>query len=210
MAEEVREPDNTISGGWLDEGRIAHRQELFKIYVEPYLNLIFKLCINYSYSRCNVKDNYTEVLANFYRHIETYNPEKSILTWLSVITKRHIVDIEKRRRRIEEADDVVIVEDCSAYDFYEETEVSNNVMGVDNYRSLYNDDILQVLDAMKPIHRDAIILQEAGFTLREIAEIEFEKGTLKSKNIDTIKSRLLCARKYLKQHIDRNGERKTG
>ena len=80
-------------------------------------------------------------------------------------------------------------------------------MGIDNYRELYNDEILSVLDEMKPIHRDAFLLQEAGYSLKEIVEIEHRKGTLKSKNIETVKSRLFLARQYLKKHLTRDGKR---
>ena len=90
---------------------------------------------------------------------------------------------------------------------YDEDSVSGNIMGVDNYRELYNDDILSVLDELKPIHRDVFILQEAGYSLKEIAEIEYQKGTLKSKNVETVKSRLFLARQYLKKHLTRDGER---
>ena len=85
--------------------------------------------------------------------------------------------------------------------------VGSNCMGLDNYRQFYNDDILDVLDSMKSIHRDAILLQEAGYSLKEIADIEFKKGTLKSHNIETVKSRLFLARQFLKKNLTRNGER---
>jgi len=95
-------------------------------------------------------------------------------------------------------------------DVIDDDEISGNVMGVDNYRELYNDDILSILDEMKPIHRDALLLQEAGYSLREIADIEFKKGTLKSKNVETVKSRLFLARQYLKKHLTRDGKRIYG
>ena len=117
MEEEIYD---TSPGGWLEPERVANRHALFKMYVEPYLNLVFKLCINYSYSRHHVEENYNEVLANFYRHIETYDPSKSILTWLHIVTKRHVVELEKRRKRMEDADDMVRIADYQMYDFYEE------------------------------------------------------------------------------------------
>ena len=107
--------------------------------------------------------------------------------------------------------DSVHIEDYSGCDCFDDTDgVSSNVLGVDNYRLYYNDEILQVLDNMKDIHRDALVMQEAGYTLKEIAEEEFRKGRLKSKNIETIKSRLFLARNLLKEHINRDGERRAG
>jgi DNA-directed RNA polymerase specialized sigma24 family protein len=89
-----------------------------------------------------------------------------------------------------------------------EDEPSANEMGIYNYQELYNDDMLSVLDAMKSIHREALLLQEAGYSLKEIAEIEYKKGTLKSHNIETIKSRLFLARQFLKKNLTRDGKRK--
>lgn len=183
------------------------RNSLFEKYVTPYLNMVYKLCINYTYNPANVEENYTEVLVNFYRRIETYDPSRSIHTWLHIVTKRHIAEIERKRKRDDNRDysqDIETFEDCIGND----EGVSGNVMGVENYRELYNDDILSVLDEMKDIHRDAFILQEAGYSLKEIAEIEYKKGTLKSRNIETVKSRLFLARQFLKKHLTRDGKRK--
>ena len=85
--------------------------------------------------------------------------------------------------------------------------VSGNVLGVDNWREHYNSDIIDVLDELKPRHRDALILQEAGYSLKEIAEIEYAKGSLKTPNIETIKSRLRLARQHLKNNINKDGQR---
>lgn len=193
----------------LDPKVAARRNELFQRYVTPFYNMIYKLCIKYSFSSCNVEENYTEVLINFFRRIETYDPSRSIRTWLHICTKRHVFALERKRKNNEiPACDDTDIEGFGGDDFlYDEDSVSSNVMGVDNYRELYNDDILSVLDELKPIHRDVFILQEAGYSLKEIAEIEYQKGTLKSKNVETVKSRLFLARQYLKKHLTRDGER---
>ena len=185
----------------------ARRNKLFNQYVAPFYNMIYKLCIKYSFSSCNVAENYNEVLINFFRRIETYDPKRPIRTWLHICTKRHIFALERKRQSHDipscDDDDVEVFGDEILYD----DEVKGNVMGIDNYRELYNDEILSVLDEMKPIHRDAFLLQEAGYSLKEIVEIEHRKGTLKSKNIETVKSRLFLARQYLKKHLTRDGKR---
>lgn len=187
---------------------IARRNALFQQYVAPFFNMIYKLCIKYSYNSRNVEENYTEVLVNFYRRIETYDPNRPIRTWLHICTKRQVFALERKRQ----AKSLPICNDNGIEGFggepmYDDDEVSGNVMGVENYRELYNDDILAVLDELKPIHRDALILQEAGYSLKEIVEIEYHKGTLKSRNIETVKSRLFLARQYLKKHLTRDGDR---
>ena len=176
MAEEIH---GTIAHPGWDERTIAVRRALFDQYVAPYLNMIYKLCIQYTYNKANVEENYTEVLENFYRRVETYDPSRSILTWLHIVTKRQIADIEKRRTKLANNDDSVHIEDYSGCDCFDDTDgVSSNVLGVDNYRLYYNDEILQVLDNMKDIHRDALVMQEACYTFKEIAEEEFRKGRL--------------------------------
>lgn len=185
----------------------ARRKALFEKYVVPYLNMVYKLCINYTYTPANVEENYTEVLINFYRRIETYDPQKSIHTWLHIVTKRQIMEIERKRKRHENRNYDSDIEE------YSNTAIDDgpswNTMGVDNYTEMYGDDILEVLEEMKSIHRDALILQESGYSLKEIAEIEFKKGTLKSRNIETVKSRLFLARRFLKNNLTRDGKRKT-
>lgn len=191
----------------LDPEVAAKRNELFKKYVTPFYNMIYKLCMKYSYNPQNVEENYTEVLVNFFRRIETYDPNRPLRTWLHICTKRHVFALERKRL----AQDIPICDDAGidafGDDILSDDEIKGNMMGIENYRELYNDEILSVLDSMKPIHRDALLLQEAGYSLKEIVEIEHRKGTLKSKNIETVKSRLFLARQYLKKHLTRDGKR---
>ena len=186
---------------------VARRNALFELYVAPFYNMIYKLCIKYSFSPHNVEENYTEVLVNFFRRVETYDTSRSIRTWLHICTKRQVLALERKRQAKNAfACDDYDVEDLGD-ELFDNDNVSGNAMGVGNYRELYSDDILSVLDELKPIHRDALILQEAGYSLKEIAEIEYNKGTLKSKNVETVKSRLFFARQYLKKHLTRDGDR---
>lgn len=169
--------------------------------------MIYKLCIHYSYSKNNVQENYNEVLINFYRRIETYDPHKSILTWIHIVTKRQIAEIERKRRSYDNRDDGREIEEFC--DIEGEDKAGMGAMDITNYRKFYNDDILALLDSMKEIHRDALLLQQAGYSLKEIADIEYYKGTLQSRNTETIKSRLFFARHFLKEHLTRDGIRKT-
>lgn len=191
----------------LDPAVIKKRNELFQQYVVPYFNMVYKLTMEYSWDLSHVEENYNEVLINFYRGIETYDPNRPIRTWLHIVTKRCVLELERKRHRYEKS------KDCDReIESYEEVlpapdKPSANLMDVTNYRDFYNDDILWVLDKMKPIHRDALMLQEAGYSLKEIADIEYEKGALKSHNIETVKSRLYLARQFMKKYLTRDGKR---
>ena len=189
---------------------IERRNELFQEYVMPYKNMIYKLVMQYSRSMRNVRENYNEVLINFYRGIETYDPSRSIKTWLHICTKRCVFELEKKRAEEEESEQFCDNIDTCQDNIPDTEKPSHKFMSIDNYRDYYNDDILQVLDMMKPIHRDALLLQQAGYSLKEIADIEFKRGTLKSHNIETVKSRLYLARQFMKKYLTRDGERKVG
>lgn len=183
------------------------RRELFKEYVEPYLNMIYKLCIKYTSERANVHENYVEVLTNMYKYIETYNAERPIRTWLHIVTKRCVFDLDDKRHKQNLASRDTPIE--KYVDYGAEEPLSENVMGIENWRNMYSDDVIEALDKLKPIHRDAIILQQAGFKIDEIADIEFEKGHLKNRNIETVKSRLFLARQTLQNLLTRDGKTKV-
>lgn len=185
---------------------IARRTELFNKYVLPFCNMIFKLCKQYSNHPDNVQENYSEVMLNFYRRIETYNPDRPIRAWLHTCIKHQVWACEKKRQSQNKKDCDMDIEDYQD-EILDDDHVSSNILGVDNWREHYSPEILEVIDELKPRHRNALILQEAGYTLREIAEIEFKNGSLRAQNMETIKSRLRFARQYLKRNLTRDGKR---
>lgn len=195
----------SIAGTFSSEASVAIRTDLFNRYVLPHKNLIYALCIRYTFRRDDIADNYNEVLVNFFRYIHTYNPERSIQTWLHIVTKRYVYDLNLRRR-LPTTDDVSIYDLPAGVLTGEDTHT--NSMGMDNYREFYNDDILRALGRLKPIYREALLLQQAGYKLHEIMEITFRNGTLKARNIETVKSRLFLAKQQLRELITRDGEQK--
>lgn len=195
----------------LSEEVARRRRRLFDLYVTPNKNMIYKLCINYSYNLADVEDNYMEVLANIYRYIETYDRKRSLQTWLHIVTKRCVHDCDKKRKRQKDLRDMgEDVENCPDVDAMTDgnESVSWNIMGMDNYRELYNDDILKALDMLKPQYRRALLYQQAGYTVKEIAVMEKENGALDSGNVETVKSRLRIARQELRKTLDRDGRRR--
>lgn len=185
---------------------IARRTALFNKHIQPFINMIYKLCKEYSWSPDNVEENYSEVMMNFYRRIETYDDTRPIRAWIHTCVKHQVWACEKQRQAHNDKDYDNNIEDYEE-ELLADDHISNNVLGVDNWRQLYNSDIVEVLEELKPRHRDALILQESGYSLKEIAEIEYAKGSLKSPNIETIKSRLRLARQHLKNNITKDGQR---
>lgn len=189
----------------------GRRKALFDKYVIPYNRMIYKLVKQYTFKPYNVEENYWEVLTNMYKYIETYDPERSIHTWLHIVTKRCVFDLDQRREKQNEkwSSSYQIEEFASEDNVFDQEGQSSNIMGMENYHKLYNDDILDALKQLKPQYRRALLLQQAGYKLKEIAEIEYTNGALDSKNIETVKSRLLLARRLLQQLLTRDGKRRT-
>lgn len=190
-----------------NEESVRVRTELFNLHVYPHRNLIFKLCIRYTCCPADIDDNYNEVLVNFFKYIESYNSERSIQTWLHIVCKRFIGDLNlKRSIRNKKTDDLDM--NMIANGLLDESEISFNCMGVDNYTQMYNDDILEALARIKPIYREALLLQQAGYKLNEIVDICCKNGSLRSRNIETVKSRIFLAKQQIRKFIDRNGNKR--
>lgn len=190
----------------LKELSVERRTKLFNTFVLPHVNLVYKLCIRYSYSSADVEDNYNEVLINFYKYIESYDPARSIQTWLHIVTKRFIGDMNNKRSQYKTTDDVNVNQ--LADSIIDEDDISGNCMDMSNYPLMYNDDILAALSKIKPIYREALLLQQAGYKLNEIMEISYRNGNLRTKNIETVKSRLFLAKQQMRKLINRDGDRR--
>jgi RNA polymerase sigma factor (sigma-70 family) len=206
MGTKIHCPTEPVSCPESDPEVVARRTALFNKYIKPFINMIFKLVVQYSNSHDNVEENYSEVLVNFYRRIETYDPSRPIRAWIHVCVKHQVWACERQRQIHNNKDYDNDIEDYEE-ELLADDHISSNVLGIDNWRELYSSDIVEVLDELKPRHRDALILQEAGYSLKEIAEIEYAKGSLRTPNIETIKSRLRLARQHLKSNITRDGKR---
>ncbi len=186
------------------EESICERTALFNELILPNLNLVYRLSIQFSSHRQDIDENYNECLANLFRYIHTYDRERSLQNWIYICCKRLIVDLDRRRAAFKTTDDFNPEHIISHY--AEDAErVSGNCMGMNNYKEFYNDDILQALERLNPIYREALLLQQAGYKLEEIMEIALRRGTLATRNIETVKSRLFLAKLKMRQMIDRDG-----
>ena len=188
------------------EETAKRKRELFNQYVIPHKNLIYRLCIKYSYHQTDIEDNYNEVLINSFRYIETYDPSRSIQTWLHIVCKRFVHDMNLKRMAFKRTDDVKVSEIAGSLS--DASDISENCMGMDNYREFYGDEILYALSCLKPIYREALLLQQAGYKLNEIVEISYRNGNLRTKNIETVKSRLFLAKQQMQKLITRDGEKR--
>lgn len=185
---------------------IERRTELFNRYILPNRNLVYRLCIRYTFLQEDIADNYNEVLVNFFKYIATYDPRRCKLNWIHIVTKRFVMEQNRRHGRLPVAESVDVFK--LAPSLSDEDETHGNAMGMDNYREFYNDDILAALDQLKPIYREALLLQQAGYKLEEIVEISYRNGNMKSRSMDTMKSRIFLAKQQMRKLITPDGEKR--
>jgi len=185
---------------------IERRTELFNRYILPNRNLVYRLCIRYTFLQEDIADNYNEVLVNFFRYITTYDSQRSLLNWIHIVTKRFVMEQNRRHGRLPVSESVDVFKLASSLS--DEDETHGNAMGMDNYREFYNDDILAALDQLKPIYREALLLQQAGYKLEEIVEISYRNGNMKSRSMDTMKSRIFLAKQQMRKLITPDGEKR--
>lgn len=185
---------------------IELRTELFNRYILPNRNLVYRLCIRYTFAQEDIADNYSEVLVNFFRYITTYDPKRCILNWIHIVTKRFVAEQNRRHSRMPVSENVNVASLASALS--DEDDTHGNAMGMENYREHYNDDILNALDSLKPIYREALLLQQAGYKLEEIVEISHRNGNLRSRSLDTMKSRIFLAKQQMRKLITPDGEKR--
>lgn len=180
------------------------QHELFEELIEPNLNLVFRLSIRFSDNRQDIKENYNECLTNLFRYVHTYDRSRSLANWIFICCKRFIRNLNARKAAWKTTDDVD-PEDIISHYGEDASQVSGNCMGLHNYKEFYNDAVLNALDRLRPIHREVLLLQQAGYRLEEIMEITHRNGSLKTPNIETVKSRLFLAKHNMRLMIDRDG-----
>lgn len=186
-----------------DEESVRTRTALFHKYVYPYRNLIYHICIRQTRDKENIDDNYNEVLINFFRYVSSYDPRREVKTWLYAITVRMLADLERKNNRFTREGDVGAMRMEQLPDKPCTAEVTP-----ENYRELFSDEIVEALEQIGRNYREALLLQMGGYKLEEIMEILYQRGCLRTRNLETTKSRIFLAKKKLRERLTRDGKRK--
>ena len=71
-----------------DDESAKRRAQLLQKYVMPHKNLVYSICIKYTYNQEDIEDNYVEALVNFYKYMDSYDPARPVKTWIYAVTKR--------------------------------------------------------------------------------------------------------------------------
>ena len=80
----------------------------------PHKNLIYSICIKYTYNQEDIEDNYLEALANFFKYMDSYDPARPVKTWIYAVTKRLVADLNNRNRNRMPPDDNIDISEISS------------------------------------------------------------------------------------------------
>jgi len=179
-------------------------QRLFDLYIRPNFDRIKALTIRYTNNNSNVEEDYWYVLCEFYKYIYSYNPEASLNTWLHIVVKRTVQDLNKKRyttfSHYTSTPRVPLITAMSD-GVYEDNYFENDplMMG-------FNDEIVKVLKLLPPLKLSAFLLQVQGRSIKEITDIEFARHHLTKYSQEVIKSRIFFCRSFLRKRLTKDGK----
>ena len=116
----------------LEDESAIRRAELLRKYVLPHKNLIYSICIKYTFNQEDVEDNYQEALINFFKYMDSYDPRRPVKTWIYAVTQRLMTDLNNRNRNRLLPDENVDVGGLKSTLLYDD-EPSEACLGIDNY-----------------------------------------------------------------------------
>lgn len=176
---------------------------LFYKYIAPNFDYIKSIVLFYTQNKQDVDCNYNHALTQMWKYAHTYNPEKSLKTWLHIVAKR--ATLQQDKERAEEASHISGVD----YDFIGENGFGKNILR-GGYSNLVagsiidnlSDKTLSALQRTPPALLFTFILYYQGYTLKEIVDIEYKGGYINSNGEDathTIKHRIYAAKQTIRQ-----------
>jgi len=164
------------------------RTELFNKYILPEKDFIYRVCIKYSRSKEECNEYFSQVMIHIFNGIKSYNTQLNVRPWLYIIIGRYIRRSHLEFTKLQRTEFVNIEElDISSID---NDTVSSNCMGIDNYHEYYSEDILQALNMINPVSRNVILLQQAGYKYKEIADRLYNAKLIRNRSIESIKYHL--------------------
>ena len=188
---------------------------LFKKYIEPNLDEIRSLVFFYSSNKQEVDSNYNFVLTEMYKYIHSYDPSKSLKTWIHIVARRSTQFQNKKQYQAHCHDHGL------SYDFDHDNGDDDDVlecgggsttMVVGNVIDNVSDKVLSALQRTPPALLSSFILYFQGYSHEEIVNIEYQRGYIDRNDPDaakTIQNRIYMAKKIIKKTLAEYGITKT-
>ena len=169
-------------------------ERLFNELIKPKLGYVRSLVEYYSSWGSDIEYNISVVLERFFRYIGTYDRNQPLDTWIHICVKNAVFRLnqefakEKERRTGIEFDQVAR---CTG----QSSDITDSQKSLDGSLP---DEVYTALITI-PAHKlSPFLLYVQGYSVKEIAQIEYEKGNTPEYMLETVKSRIFWTRSRLK------------
>lgn len=153
-----------------------NNNKLFEKYINPELGFIKNVCWKYWTRTIEFDELHNEILAIIFRYIHTYNPSKLIRPWLYTVIGREMHRLQKHTWQAP-----IEYVDLEQYPF--------SHIQVENDEFAY-EDLYAAIESLSPLHNEIISLRMSGYTIKDIAEILYERGLMISNSVNIVSSRI--------------------
>lgn len=179
------------------------REKRFNELIVPHFDFIRSLVSYYSDHPQYVDENFNTLLFDFYRYIHTYNGERPLKTWLHSVVRNNVGTINKERSK--EASKIADAE----FNPVEKSKRPDNTIDLENglltLADSISDDVYSALLSLQPLRLSVFVLHIQGYSIEEIAKIEFERGHLSKLSNDIVKNHIFWAKKTLREILISHG-----
>jgi len=182
---------------------------LFEKYVVPNMADVKSLVRYYTLKPSQYEENLSIILEELYRYINTYDTDKPILTWLHICIKRKCAKIYRDMAVEREHMSGLMLDDIReltnrrsqrpllSEGFYE-LEGGSLMMSI-------SDEVYKALMRLPSFLLSPLFTQMEGYSIREITEMEHEKGNIPIYSQSIIQSRIFKAKVELRKLIKEYG-----
>lgn len=184
-----------------------YKTELFNKYVWPRERDVYTLSQHYTNRYQDVDANYNLCLSKLWDYIGSYNPERSIDTWIHIVVKRCCFNQNKRQQK--ELSHLTDISMVSMHDLHQHG--TGNMVDATCGGLLDNvsEPMRKALMQIPPYRLSPFLLQMQGYTIREIAKIEHKNGHMEVKSEDKVRSRIYWTQKQLRLILSKYGITRT-
>lgn len=185
----------------------TEQKALFQKYIVPNFMSIKSLTVRYTDKYQDVDDNYNYVLAQMYSYIYSYDPNKSLDTWIHIVTKRACFN--QNTKRAQYSSTQTDLEFCTSDVLHQHGTANLIDAGFGTLADNVSDVVYDALMQLDPFKLSPFLLYAQGLGIRDITQMEWRAGHLEKKSEDVIKSRIYWAKKQLQYILKQNGISQT-
>jgi DNA-directed RNA polymerase specialized sigma24 family protein len=184
-----------------------YKTKLFNQYVMPHERDVYTLSLRYTNKYQDVESNFNLCLSKLWDYIGSYNPARSIDTWIHIVVKRCCFNQNKKQQ--EEQSHLTDVEMVSMHDLHQHG--TSNVVDASFGGVLENvsEPMYKALMQIPPHRLSPFLLWVQGYGIREIANMEYKNGHMEVRSEEKVRSRIYWTQKQLKFILKKHGVTRT-